>query len=385
VGRLAADNLARAPGRTGIVIAALAATGAMMLSTAGFISSTEAAVFTWLDDKVAADLFVSAASPVTVGTTALPMDESLGDKLRSLPEVAVVLPVRLHYLDYRDRIIVLIAIDTDAFDANPGAVEHGLAQTLREHPELRRPGTALVSDNFASLYHVRPGDPVTIGGLDRELNLKVIGQVVDYSWNRGTIIVDRKWYRENYHDRQVNIFDVYLRPGSDPAAVERAMRDRWWQSDAVAVVSRPETRDVLSRQLRQVYGLAYAQEMVVGLVSLLGVTFALSISVLQRRRELGLLRSIGATNAQVLFAVLAEAILMGIIGAVLGFGIGLLLQWYMIDVAVFDESGFVFPMRVPWLEAAEVAGLSVVLATLVGLWPAYYATRLRIAEAIQYE
>jgi ABC-type antimicrobial peptide transport system permease subunit len=87
----------------------------------------------------------------------------------------------------------------------------------------------------------------------------------------------------------------------------------------------------------------------------------------------------------VLGAVLAEAVLMGVIGALLGFGIGLLLQWYLLDLVLFDESGFVFPMRIPWLASAIVISLSVVLATLVGLWPAYYATRLRIAQAIQYE
>ena len=66
-----------------------------------------------------------------------------------------------------------VQIDTDAFDdtgdgSGPGAMQHGLAQTLREHPELREPGRALVSDNFAALYHIEPGDHFTIAGLDRE-------------------------------------------------------------------------------------------------------------------------------------------------------------------------------------------------------------------------
>jgi putative ABC transport system permease protein len=390
VGRLAADNLARAPGRTGLVIAALAATGALMVETAGFINSTEHAVFTWLDDKIGADLFVTGAVPITSGTTALPMHERVGDQLKTLPEVRAVLPVRTVGLEFRNRIVLLIAIDTEAFDPPPGdevlpSFEHGLAQLLRENRELRKPGTALVSENFAALYHIAIGQHFQIDGLNEELDLQVVGTVVDYSWNRGTIVVDRKWYCDKFKDRQVNIFDVYLRPGSDRAAVQREMESRWYKSDLVAVISREDTLTILGKQLRQIYGMAYAQESVVGLVSLLGVISALFISVLQRRRELGLLRSIGATRSQVLGAVLAEAVLMGIIGALLGFGIGLLLQWYLLDVVLFDESGFTFPMRVPWFASAVVMGLSIVLATLVGLWPAYYATRMRIAEAIQYE
>ncbi len=388
--RLAADNLVRSPTRTGLVIAFLAATGGLMVETAGFINSTDAAIFDWLDDKIAADLFVTAASPVTTGTTALPMDEELGDRLRTLPQVRTVLPVRTSVLEYQNRIVLLIAIDADAFDepaagADLPPFKHGLAQTLRDHPQLRRPGKVMVSENFAALYHKGPGDHIQIDGPDRELDVEIVGTLVDYSWNRGSIIMDRRWYREQYKDPQVNVFDVYLKPGSDPDAVQREMTDRWGKSDALAVISRSETLKVLARQLRQVYGMAYAQEGVVGLVSLLGVVSALFISVLQRRRELGLLLSIGATRPQVLGAVLAEAILMGAIGAVLGFGIGLLLEWYLLDLVLFDEAGFTFPLRVPWLESSLVMGSSIVLATLVGLWPAYYATRMRIAEAIQYE
>ena len=107
--------------------------------------------------------------------------------------------------------------------------------------------------------------------------------------------------------------------------------------------------------------------------------------MLQRRRELGLLRAVGASRGQVLGTVLAEAALMGVFGAFIGFLVGLVLEWYVIHLILLDESGFVFPMLVPWKPLAVVFGLSVVLATLVGLWPAYHATRLRIAEAIAYE
>ncbi|MBY0228103.1 MAG: FtsX-like permease family protein, partial [Gemmataceae bacterium] len=112
---------------------------------------------------------------------------------------------------------------------------------------------------------------------------------------------------------------------------------------------------------------------------------ALFISVLQRKRELGLLRAVGATRGQILRSVLAEAVLMGAIGAAVGFVIGLAMEWYVINVMIFDESGFLFPMRIPWADAGLVMLGSVALATLAGLWPAYLATTLRIPEAIAYE
>jgi putative ABC transport system permease protein len=123
----------------------------------------------------------------------------------------------------------------------------------------------------------------------------------------------------------------------------------------------------------------------VGLVAALSVVTALLISVLQRRRELGLLRAIGATRGQVLQSVLAEALLMGLIGTGIGILVGIPLQWYVLQVILPEEAGYSFPVRFPWLPSAIIATLAVGTATLAGLLPAVRAMHLRIADAIAYE
>jgi ABC-type antimicrobial peptide transport system permease subunit len=76
---------------------------------------------------------------------------------------------------------------------------------------------------------------------------------------------------------------------------------------------------------------------------------------------------------------------MGLFGALIGFLFGLFIEWYVVHLLLFDEAGFFSPMLIPWKPAVVVFSLAIVLAALVGLWPAYHATRLRIAEAIAYE
>jgi putative ABC transport system permease protein len=383
-GRLAADNLARSPGRTGIVIAAVAATGALMVMTAGYIRSAEDAVIQWLDESIAADLFVTAGGSMTdKASEAVPMDESVADELRTVPGVAAALPVRLHFLEFRHHIAIIIALDADAFAE--ARQTNALARNLERYPRLREPGTALVSDNFAALYGIKVGDRITLDGRDGPLEVEVIGTAVDYTWPRGTILVNRSWFREKYHDRQVNIVDVYVKEGADPAAVAAAIRERFGEREALHVTSRADLRASVSLVLRKIYGVAYAQQAVVGMVALLGVMSALFISVLQRRRELGLLRAVGASQGQVLRSVLAESFQMGVIGGLLGFGVGLLLEWYVIDILLLDEAGMNFPLVIPWVAAAVVFSASVLTASVVGLWPAWHATRIRIAEAIAYE
>jgi putative ABC transport system permease protein len=382
-GWLAADNLARSPARTGLVIAALAGTGAVMVGFSGFMHSTRTTIRAWIDQSVAADLFVTCGGSLHTASLVQPMDETLGPKLKqSLPHVEAILGVRFHLLDFRDRIVFLLAVDADAFQ---GTSRHDLARNLARFPRLKEPGTVVVSENFASLYNVSVGDRITVRGRHGPLELEVIGTGADYTWNRGTMMVDRKWYQKAFDDNQVDLWDVYLEPGADAEAVRRVLEQRWGKEQALFAATRAELRQDIDDQLYRLYNLAYAQQMVIGMVALLGVASALFISVLQRRRQLGLLRAVGACRGQVLRSVLAEAALMGLIGGVLGLLEGLVLEWYVVGVMVPDEAGFRFPLEVPWAAAGVVCVLSAVLATLVGLWPAYLATRLRIPEAIAYE
>ncbi len=380
--RLAADNLIRSPARTGIVIAALAATAALVFGLSAFIHSTKETVYHWINDRVAADVFLTCGAPIEKASLAQPMEAHLRAKLLSLPEVEAAVGVRFHLLDFRDRIVFLLAIDTNAFA--PGS-SRSLARNLDKYPRLREGGTALVSENFATLYNVHPGEHIAIRGRHGMLTLEVIGLAVDYTWNRGTILVDRAWFNKVFGDDLVDIWDIYLRPGADAAAVCRQIEAKWGRQEALYPATRKHMHDTIQKDIDRVYLLGYAQFFIVGLVTLLGVVSALFISVLQRRRELGLLRAVGASRSQVLGTVLAEAALMGLFGALIGFVVGLFIEWYTIRLILPDETGFVFPMLVPWKPAAVVFSLAVVLAALVGLWPAYHATRLRIAEAIAYE
>ena len=76
-----------------------------------------------------------------------------------------------------------------------------------------------VSHNFASLYGVKVGDKITLPTPGRPMEAEVVALVTDYSWNRGTILMDRAHFREVFNDRQVDIFDLFLRPGADAGKV----------------------------------------------------------------------------------------------------------------------------------------------------------------------
>ena len=238
----------------------------------------------------------------------------------------------------------------------------------------------LVSDNFAIKHNVGLGDTITMPSLNGPVPLKVIGRVRDYTWSRGTVFIDRADYADRFRDDKVDIVHVFLDGAAGGSGVAAYTSDR-----GLSVQGRGPMRRMLADLLDQFYTVAFLQQIVVGVVASLGVVTALLISVLQRKRELGLLLAIGATPAQVIRSVLAEAILMGLFGTVLGILIGLPMEWYVLRVVLFEESGFVFELLVPWRQVAFISVGAVVVAGLAGLLPAWHAVRTRIPDALAYE
>jgi putative ABC transport system permease protein len=385
-GRLAADNLVRAPARTGLVITVLAAGVALFLQTAGVIRSNRDPIMEWVSQTVDADLIVSSGSTVTGSGQNLIMSEEFADTVQNaLPQVDAMLAVRFRQVEYGEARVFLVALDAVGFHA---ANRHPEEVTGRDlFPSLRQagPAQALISENFRAIHGVQEGDSISLRGPRGSFDLHVAGVIVDYNFPRGTVLIDRDLYRRLFDDHFVDEFYLYLKPGTDPLAVRQEMLRRWENKHALKVSTRDELLERFEGMIQRFAGVAYAQEVVVAQVAALGVVFALLISVMQRRSELGVLRAIGATQGQVLGSVLAEAVLMGVIGTTLGLVIGVPVEWYCVHVIMFEEAGFLFPVRIPWQEAGMIAAGAMFVATAAGLGPAWITSRLRIPEAIAYE
>src|SRR5262249_43824725 len=152
-----------------------------------------------------------------------------------------------------------------------------------------------------------PGDTLTLQGTAGPVNLRVVGAITDYSWNRGVVFLDRSTLKQVYDDDRVDVFDVFLDAEPEASATgEKSIRDTA-SRHALAVLTRADLHGYVTDVIHRLYALVQVQQLVVAAVAALGVVTALLISVLQRRRELGLLRAVGATRAQVLRSVLAEA------------------------------------------------------------------------------
>jgi putative ABC transport system permease protein len=322
------------------------------------------------------------------------MPESVADRIRAEVAGLEVVPMKFRYLHWEhggrvERLLLKALNARDYHTANahraPPPADLDLFQRLAD------PGTVIVSENFAVLHGVRVGDTIALPGTDGRVRLRVIGTIADFSCSRGTVLVDRLQYRREFGADQADVFSVYVNPAdrgakSAPEAVRKRLQQADWAGElALWVLMRDELRRHILGMVGRFYGVAYVQEAVAVIVAALGVMTTLAISVLKRRRELALSRAVGATRGQVLTLLLAEALLMSVIALVLGGLLGAVIEWYVLRVILFGETGFLFPVRFPSVLAGTLAAVVPLVGPLAGLGPALQAARLRIVQAIAYE
>jgi putative ABC transport system permease protein len=135
----------------------------------------------------------------------------------------------------------------------------------------------------------------------------------------------------------------------------------------------------------QTFAITYALEAVALVVAALGILNTLIASVLERTREIGILRSVGFTRGGVQRTILWEAACMGALANVLGALSGVALSLILIYVINKQSFGWTIQFTLPARLIAEYAALTLVASLAAGCLPAWRASRLPIAEAVRYE
>ena len=151
---------------------------------------------------------------------------------------------------------------------------------------------------------------------------------------------------------------------------------------ALEVVTLDQIQGAIDSELSRIFGLFDALAMVAVLVAALGIVNTLTMNVIERVREIGILRAAGMTRRQVWRSVVVEAGILGLVGALMGVAAGLVIGFVMVVLAGgrADLAGIV-----PWAIVATAFVLGVAVAMLAAAYPARIASRISIVRAVQYE
>jgi putative ABC transport system permease protein len=381
-GALAADSLIQAPRRTSATVSALMLSLSMTIALGGVARASYESIAGWMGTALNPDLFVTASPTLTSRSFRFPAQ--MGQEIQQIEGVEEVQGVRTPRVVFRGTPVMLIALEAEKWAARTHrpAVEGRADEMYR----LTAEGKGVVlSQTLSSLKSLHVGDTIDIPAPGGMLRLPVVGVIEDWSDQQGSILLDRSVYRKWWNEDHVNTFRVYLRKGASRPAVRAAILERFGTTRRLFVLTNEEVRTYITGLTDQWMATSYSQIAVAVLVAVLGIMNTLTVSIMDRRRELGVLQAVGARRRQIRYTIWMEAFGVGFVGIVLGLGLGAIALHYVLDITHRDISGMLLPYRFPLGIAGMLFPIILGAALVAALWPAESAVRGSLVQALEYE
>ncbi|MEP6821781.1 MAG: FtsX-like permease family protein, partial [Chthoniobacterales bacterium] len=378
---LAAANVSRPLFRNAVTIAALAAAVAMAIGVNVMVFSFRHTVEAWIDQTLAADLFIAPASNEVVGAASFIPPATIAF-LQAQPEVAVVDTYREIGLPVGNNTIALAVVrgtQRRRFPFLRGDGERIMQRFLTED-------CVLVSESFVRRHHVSDGGELELTTPLGPKRFSIAGTFYDYTRDQGVVFMSVATFAHFWPgDDRVNSLAVYLQPDANAESLADKFRAEFSRSGQFLILSNGQLRTRVFEIFDQTFAVTYVLRTIAVLVAIVGICLTLTTLITERSRELALLRAIGASVAQVWKLLLWESAMIGFLAAVVGLASGLCLSFVLTGVINRAFFGWTIQLAFPWAALAITPVWIVAAALIAGLLPAWRAGRLMIAEALREE
>ncbi|MEO8369917.1 MAG: FtsX-like permease family protein [Candidatus Solibacter sp.] len=381
-GALAADSLIQAPRRTSATVAALMLSLALVIGQGGVARASLQSIEEWMTATLNPDMFISTTENIASHGARFPPTMQL--ELENVPGVAEVQAVRMPRMQFQGYPVMLVSIPMESVARRVKRhITAGDEQTMNRLAAQEQ--GVILSENLAALVKLKVGDMVELPTTTGMLRRPVVGIIRDLSNQMGAIFIERSLYVKSFKDDTVDVFRVYIKPGASAEQVRTRIVDSMGSGRRMFVMLNRDVRAYVSRVMDQWFGLTYVQVIVAMLVAILGIVNTLTVSISDRRRELGVLRAVGGLRGQIRRTVWLEAAAIGIIGLVLGLLTGAVLLYFELQAIQHDISGMPFAYEFPWGIAAALVPVILLAALGAAILPAESAVRGSLVEALEYE
>jgi len=294
-------------------------------------------------------------------------------------------PVRGGYAEY-------VALPQDAWVRFPAELAFEAACTLG-------PGAGVALNAVRDTAKVRLGDTVLVTGATGGVGLPTVqlakpageahtftvAGIIAYSLPGrsadGALLISLADARELFGANSAEVW-AFVKQPTFPDAAFRASLHTEAASYAAELLTAAGLSSDLERSLDRVIGLFDVLSLLAVVIAGLGIVNTLGVSVLERAREIAILRSHGMTTGQVQAMVVAEASIMGAIGGLAAIVTGLLMSWAVVGGTASRDFGA--GLAIPWPLLISVLLLGTGVAALAGLYPARLAARIPIVRTIAH-
>ena len=383
-GFLACMNLSQNIGRNSLAISSLAIAFMMIISMSIMVHSFRQTVIVWIGQTLKADLFVRVAGGRDIDYQyTLPGDRV--EDIRKISGVAAVDLFRAQDISYNDKLAVLGSGDFEALSRYGNLVIKSGPTAQELFAQMVGQDRAIISESFALKHEVGVGDSLFMETPNGSAKLQVVAVYYDYSRERGYIIIDRSIFIKYYGDTDVNSFVIYLSNKNEIENVRQELLKTLGADYNLVIRSNPELKKNVLEIFDKTFAITYSLEIIAGGVALLGLFNTLIALILERKREIGIIRFIGGFQDQVKRMVLIESGILGLIGSIMGVAAGGIVSYILIFVINKQSFGWTIQIHFPYIFVLFSLILFWVVSLIAGLYPARLAVRLNPKEAVRVE
>jgi putative ABC transport system permease protein len=366
VGRLAVRNAQRDRRRTAATATAILIGLALVTAIGVLGASTTRSTNALVDEVITADVIVQPTSFV-------PFTSEVGDAIAEVPGVATVSRVRQAPALVNGEGAGVVGVEPDTF---------GLVNALDFDPQALVDGGVIADVQSAAAAGVQMGDEVEVTWGNGEVDTLVLEAVYQpQAAFEGWVVSLETLERAGLPAVDTFLY-VALAEGADVDAVRAELDEVQAAYPVVQIQDQTEFKESITGQINQLLNLVYALLGLSVVIAIFGVVNTLALSIIERTREIGMLRAVGTLRRQVRTMIRWESVVISFFGAftgvILGLGLGIALQRLLVEEGITE-------LAIPWALIVIVFVATAVVGVLAAVWPARRAANLDVLAAIRTE
>lgn len=381
-GNLAQGNLNRQPGRAAVTASAMMIGIAITIAMVGMVTSVTDGFMKYLDKSLGAD-YLFMPDSLVLGSGNMGAAPEFAARLKEIEGVTGVTSLRLASSQADSADLQVIGIDPLEYPEISG-LEFSKGDPETAYAGLANERAIIVNGIFSSSSGIKVGDVVKLNTPAGVLDYRVVGIAMDYlNAKLATGYISHANLGQDFNVTTDVLIMANRSSGADADAINTAMQEAVVDYPAFTLIDSAEFKASQLNTLNMAMSFMYLLVLMLAIPGLIAMVNTLSINVIERTREIGMLRAIGSTRKQVKQMVFSESLLLSALGTALGILVGLFLSYYMVKALVF--SGFELTFFFPGYGILAAIAVGLIFGVLAAMIPARQAAETPIVEALRYE